>query len=59
MIRVRYRWRGHRAALRPGWREKILPTRAAEIEALTLRLAGHDVQTEPVRPRQLPLFGAP
>ena len=58
MIRVRYRWRNHRAALRPGWQTKILPARAAEIEALTLRLAGHDVQTEPVA-RQVRLFGRP
>ena len=57
MIRVVYRWRGHRSLIQPGWRSKVLPPREARIDALSKRLAGHEVRLEDVRPVQVGLFG--
>ena len=63
MVMVRRRWRGHRAFIQPGWRMVgPMSERAAELEAMTCRLAGHDVEvlcvppSTDAMPAQVPLF---
>ena len=60
MVMVRRRWRGHRAMVQPGWHTLgPMTERAAEAEALTCRLHGHDVEVVRLvsHPAQVPMFG--